>query len=91
MRECCRSLAYLDFLAIVAHVAMKSWADRQLDVLRPLYPGWDLWVVPLCGRRGWAWCARPAGSAVATVNADSPESLITAIREQEASSASNAT
>lgn len=77
-------MAYLDFLAIVAHVAIESWDEQQLARLRPLYPGWDLWTVPLCGGRGYTWCARPAGAPCATINADSPEDLVAAIRQQEA-------
>ena len=61
---------------------MKSWADEQLDVLRPNYPGWDIWIVPNYGR-GETWCARPTGHPVATINADSPEELVEEIRRQE--------
>jgi hypothetical protein len=47
------------------------------------YPGWYLWTVKLYGR-GWAWCARPAGTEAATINVEAPEELIAAIAEQEA-------
>ena len=45
--------------------------------------GWDLWVVRYATMRQTAWCARPKGTPVATINADSPEALIAEIREQE--------
>ena len=54
-------------------------------MLRPKYPRWDLWVVRTWPK-GTVWCARPVGSPVATINADSPESLIAQIREQETAS-----
>ena len=61
---------------------MKSWADDQLTILRPNYPGWEIWVVPrYC--QTTVWCARPKGSPIATINADSPEHLIEEIRRQE--------
>ena len=63
---------------------MRDWADQQLAILRPKYPAWDIWVVRLGCGRGSIWCARPAGTKVATINADSPEALIAEIREQEA-------
>ena len=53
-------------------------------MLRPLYPGWDLWAVRYATMRQTAWCARPKGTPVATINADSPEALIAEIAEQEA-------
>ena len=62
---------------------MKSWADEQLAILRPQYEGrWELWTVP-CWPNYIVWCARPVGSAVATVNTDSPEHLVEEIRQQE--------
>jgi len=63
---------------------MRSWDDQQLAILRPKYPAWDIWVVRLGCRRGSIWCARPAGTDVATINVESPEELIAAIAEQEA-------
>ncbi len=62
---------------------MQSWDDQQLAILRPNYPHWDLWYVPLFVG-GVTWCAKPKGAPIATINADSPEHLIEAIREQEA-------
>ncbi len=61
-----------------------DWTESQLAMLRPLYPGWDLWAVRYATMRQTAWCARPKGTPVATINADSPEALIAEIAEQEA-------
>jgi hypothetical protein len=63
---------------------MVSWADQQLALLRPKYPDWDIWAVRTVVPSGYVRCARPVGHPVATINADSPENLIKAIREQEA-------
>jgi len=63
-------------------VFVTDWADDQLALLRPNYPAWQLWVV----RRyigGTVWCAKPAGAPIATINTDTPEQLIEAIRDQE--------
>ena len=64
--------------------AVINWAEQQLAVLRPKYPHWDIWYVRTFKPKGIVWCARPTGSPIATINADSPESLIAEIREQEA-------
>jgi hypothetical protein len=65
-------------------MVLMSYADRQLALLRPNYAGrWDIWYVP-CWPNYTTWCAKPAGTPIATINADSPESLVAAIREQEA-------
>jgi len=71
---------------------MQSWADSTCTLLRQQYAGrWDIWYVPLYVG-GATWCAKPAGAPVATINTDSPERLIEAMREAEAASpASNAT
>jgi hypothetical protein len=62
---------------------MTDWAEQVLADLKPNYPHWNLWVVrQFIG--GIVWCAKPAGSPIATINTDSPESLIAEIREQEA-------
>jgi hypothetical protein len=61
-----------------------DWTDRQLAMLRPKYPHWDLWVVHVYQPKHTVWCARPTGTPVATINADSPEALIAEIAEQEA-------
>jgi hypothetical protein len=63
-------------------VAIQTWEDEQLATLRPLYPAWDIWIVPRY-MAVTVWCARPKGAPVATINTDSPESLIAEIREQE--------
>jgi hypothetical protein len=65
-------------------VAVQPWDEEQLAMLRPLYPGWDIWTVRCAVMRQTAWCARPKGSPIATINTDSPEALVAAIREQEA-------
>jgi hypothetical protein len=61
-----------------------DWAEQQLAILRPKYPAWDIWVVRLGCGRGSIWCARPAGTEVATINVQSPEELIAAIANLEA-------
>ena len=61
---------------------MQSWDDNQLAILRPNYPGWDIWVVRVLYGPD-TWCARPKGSPIATINTDSPEHLIEMIRQQE--------
>lgn len=69
---------------MVAYIwCMQSWAEQQLANLRPQYEGrWQIWVVPrYC--QTTVWCARPKGSPIATINADSPEHLIEEIRRQE--------
>lgn len=63
--------------------ALVRWAEDRIAELRPRYPKWDIWYVPLYPT-GTAWCAKPVGAPTATINADSPEALVTAIREQEA-------
>jgi hypothetical protein len=51
------------------------WADEQLASLREDYAGcYDAWYVR-CYPNHYRWCARPAGTQCATVNADSPEEL----------------
>jgi hypothetical protein len=64
---------------------MIGYAARQLALLRPVYADrWDIWYV-LCFPNGYVWCAKPAGTPVATINASSPEELIAAIRRAEES------
>ena len=63
---------------------MQSWDDEQLALLRPQYPDWDLWAVRLSTQRQTVWCAKRNYEAVASINADSPEHLIDAIRAQDA-------
>jgi hypothetical protein len=62
---------------------MTDWTEDQLAMLRPRYPEWDLWAVRHATIRQTTWCARPAGTPVATINVDSPEALIAAIAEAE--------
>ena len=62
---------------------VNDWADEQLAVIQPQYEGhWDIWFVRLYPV-GTSWHAKPVGARCATINADSPEALIAAIREQE--------
>ena len=49
-----------------------DWAEQQLAILRPKYPAWDISVVRLGCGRGSIWCARPAGTEMATINVESP-------------------
>jgi hypothetical protein len=64
---------------------MESWVDTQLALLRSRYAGkWDIWFVPKGPAQGYWWCAKPAGTATATINAGSPEELVKMIGEQEA-------
>ena len=65
-------------------VLVQSWDEQQLASLRPMFPGWDIWTVRTVIPSGYVWCARPAGTEVATINVGSPEELIAAIAEQEA-------
>ena len=64
--------------------AMQSWDDQQLALLRPRYPSWDIWTVRTVTARRTAWCARPKGAGAATINVESPEDMIAAIRAAEA-------
>ncbi len=64
---------------------MRSWNDRQVELLRPNYPDWDIWVVTVLYGPD-TWCARPKGHPIATVNADSPEHLIEDIARQSRAS-----
>ncbi len=60
-----------------------DWAEQQLAILRPKYEGrWDIWTVR-CWPNHTVWCANRAGEPIASINADSPETLITEIAEQE--------
>jgi hypothetical protein len=57
-------------------VAIQSWADRQLADLRETYEGcWDIWYVARGPRQGYNWHARPVGTPIATVHANSPDEL----------------
>ena len=63
-------------------MAIQTWEDEQLAMLRPYYPGWDIWFVRHFMGPG-CWAARPKGAPVATINVYSPEELAKAIGEQE--------
>ena len=77
-------LGFLGNLSSLYSRSMQSWTDQQLALLRSRYPDWDLWTVrSIYPKPSTTWCARPTGTAVATINADSPEALIAEIREQE--------
>jgi hypothetical protein len=56
---------------------MTTWEDEQLALLRPRYPGWDIWTVrSIYPRPSTTWCARPKGAPIAMINVSSPEELI---------------
>ena len=64
---------------------MTTWDDEQAEMLNRRYEGrWHVWFVRTL-YAGTTWHARPAGTEVATVNADSPEELVSAIAEHETS------
>jgi hypothetical protein len=65
-----------------AGVAIQSWEDRQLVMLRRRFPNWQIWTVRYATTRQTAWCARPKGAPVATVNVWSADELVKAIRDQ---------
>lgn len=64
----------------LSRMAVQSFAEQTLAVLRPLYPEFDLWVVPTV-YSGTTWCARRVGEETACVNANSPEELIAALKD----------
>jgi hypothetical protein len=57
--------------------------DERLDALRAEHPGWDIWHVRIF-KGPDAWCAKPIGQAVATINSDSPENVGQLINEHQA-------
>jgi hypothetical protein len=59
-----------------------SWTDQQLDLLRPRWPRFDLWYVPHYLGPG-CWCARPKGTATATINAYDLQDFIGQLEEQD--------
>lgn len=65
---------------------METWDEVQLRGLQGTYPNWDIWIVLIYLPRHTAWCARPKGEPVATINVESPEEMIKAIAEAESSS-----
>jgi hypothetical protein len=61
-----------------------GWAEQQLEILKPNYAGqWDLWIVHRYRPPGVIWCAKPAGTALGLLHADTPEHLIEYIAEAE--------
>ncbi len=63
---------------------MRSWADDQLAVIRPNYPGWDIWFIRyVIPKPRNSWHARPKGYPVATLAAETPEELCRKIAEAE--------
>jgi hypothetical protein len=61
-------------------MAVQSFANSTLAVLRPLWPEFDLWVVHRIYDAD-VWCARRVGEQTACINANSPEQLIGALQE----------
>jgi hypothetical protein len=62
-----------------------TWADQLLAVLKARYEGrWDIWCVPI-HPVGYQWCARPAGTRLATITVSTPEDLVVEIKRQEES------
>ena len=55
---------------------LRLLGDRQLALLRPNYPDWDIWTVRVLIPPHTIWCAGPKGSPTATINTDPPEHLI---------------
>lgn len=58
-----------------------TWSSEQAARLSELFPDWDIWFVPVYLGPD-AWCAKPKGSPIATINAHSPDELEFEIREQ---------
>lgn len=56
-----------------------DYAQTQLALLRPLWPGFDLWVVYCTRPAPDLYCARRKGEATECVNTDSPEALVKAL------------
>jgi hypothetical protein len=65
-----------------AVMAGQSYAGQMLDVLRPKYPEYQLWVVHRVGASD-VWCAGENGEPTACVNVASPEEVDRAIRQLE--------
>jgi hypothetical protein len=66
-------------------VDQTTWADKQLALLCAQHKGrWDTWHVPRHSHGYW-WCAKPAGSRLATINVSTPENLAAEIRRQDES------
>jgi hypothetical protein len=64
-----------------------TWADKQLALLCARYKErWGIWYVPM-HPHGYLWCARPAGSRLATISVGTPENLAAEIWRHEESPA----
>jgi len=69
---------------MLSRMAVRSYEDEQLALLRPLYEGrFDLWYVRHVVGRFTTWHAKPAGAPVATISAGSPEELVRLIADAE--------
>ena len=63
---------------------MQDWTETQLALLRPQYEGrWHIWFVRQAVGRQVSWHARRAGELTASIDAASPEELVTLIAEAE--------
>jgi hypothetical protein len=65
-------------------MAVLSFTDSTLAVLRPLWPEYELWVVPCSRPSSDVWCARRTGEETACINAASPEELVGKLHELDA-------
>jgi hypothetical protein len=66
-------------------MAIQTYVDQQLAILRPKYPGWDLWVVRVVYGSD-VWCAKRKDRRTAEINTDSPEHLVAEIAKLETAS-----
>jgi hypothetical protein len=62
---------------------MQTWADAQRERLREIHQTFDVWYVSRFPAKGYTWHARPKGTGVATISADSPDDLDAALRAAE--------
>lgn len=66
--------------------AMQSWADREHERLNQIHgDGWDVWYVPTFPV-GCTWHAKPKGTPIATIHADSTGDLEEQIKQQQSGS-----
>lgn len=62
---------------------MGNFAQDALSIIEDAYGGqWDCWWVP-SSPSGYTWHARPKGTDIATLNANSPEELVDLLAEAE--------
>ncbi len=60
---------------------MRTWEEIRRDDLAEMFPNHDVWFVPrYCAHT--AWCSRPKGHPIATINANSADELQAAIAEE---------